>query len=667
VIASLTITPGGPLSGTVTVPGDKSITHRAIILSALADGESSINGYCRGEDCVNTVRAFQAMGIAIRETPGQLRIAGKGRWGLTEPERPIDCGNSGTGLRLLAGLLAGQEFFTVLTGDESLRRRPMGRIVNPLREMGAWITGRRGGELAPLAITGRRLRGLAYQSPVASAQIKSCLLLAGLYADGETRISEPQRSRDHTERLFRYFGIPLREEGGAVVVPGRSAIGWGAIRDLSVPGDLSAAAFVIVAASIVPGSEVSIQAVGVNPTRTGILDILAEMGADVTITNRRDLAGEPVADLRVRAAKLRGVRLGAAHIPQMIDELPILCVAAALAEGETVITGAAELRVKESDRIATMAAELKKLGIAVTEQPDGLIIQGRGGGPFTSGVCASYGDHRVAMSLAVAGLRADGPVRIEDTTCIDTSFPGFADLLGQLQRGPKRPHAAGTVRKARRVIAIDGPAGAGKSTAAKLLASRLGYRYLDSGALYRAVAWKVLKAGISPDDERAVSRLLEGTTLSLESSPAAARVLVDGEDVTQAIRAPQVSRAASTVSALAAVREWLIPIQRRIASTGGVVAEGRDMGTRIFPQADWKFFLQADLEVRARRRQAELAQAGHQATFEDTLRELNQRDSQDRSRNLAPLVPATDARVIDTSGLTVDQLLERLLAEMQLA
>ncbi len=666
-MASLTITPGGPLTGTFVVPGDKSITHRAIMLSALAEGESTIRGYCQGEDCLNTMRAFQAMGIAIEQTPQELRVAGKGLWGLSEPERPLDCGNSGTGLRLLTGLLAGQEFFTVLTGDDSLRRRPMGRVVNPLREMGAWIAGRKGGELAPLAITGRRLRGIAYSSPVASAQVKSSLLLAGLYADGETRITEPQRSRDHTERLLRHVGVPIREEGLTVVVPGRAAGRWTAVRDLPVPGDLSAGAFLIVAASIVPGSDVTIQGVGVNPTRTGVLDVLGEMGANIVVFNRREAAGEPVADLRIRAARLRGVRLGAERIPQTIDEFPILCVAAAMAEGETVMSGAAELRVKESDRIAGMAAELRKVGVTVTETPDGLIIQGRNGAAFKSAVCASYGDHRVAMSLAIAGLVADGPVQVQDTACIDTSFPGFADLLAQVRpaSGAKRPRRKG--RKPRQIITIDGPAGAGKSTVAKLLATRLGYRYLDSGALYRALAWKVLKAGLDPADEPAIAPLLAGTAIALESSPDDARVLLDGRDVTQDIRSPDVSRAASAVSALPAVREWLIPLQRQIASAGGMVAEGRDMGTRIFPQADWKFFLQADLEVRARRRQDEFAKAGHAVKFEDTLKELNQRDSQDRSRNLAPLVPATDARLIDTTGLSVDQVLERLLAEMQCA
>ncbi len=438
---SLTIKPGGPLTGTLSVPGDKSITHRAVILSALAEGESLITGYCRGEDCLNTVRAFRAMGIRIGEQPDHLRVYGKGLWGLAEPERPLDCGNSGTGIRLLTGLVAGQDFFTVLTGDESVRRRPMGRVVKPLREMGAMIAGRKGGELAPLAVSGSRLHGIAYRSPVASAQVKSALLLAGLSAEGVTRITEPHRSRDHTERLFRHFGIPIQEDGSAVVLPGRPSVGWPG-KELPLPGDLSAAAFFVVGASIVPGSDLTITGVGINPTRTGVLEALTEMGADIQVLNRREQAGEPVADLRVRSATLHGIRVGAEQIPETIDEFPILCVAAALAEGETTITGAQELRVKESDRIATMTMELEKMGAAITETPDGLIIQGAGARKtrrLRGASCHSHGDHRVAMSLAIAGLVADAPTRIEDAGCIDTSFPGFEakllELLTQSSRG----------------------------------------------------------------------------------------------------------------------------------------------------------------------------------------------------------------------------------------
>ena len=438
-MASLTITPGRPLRGTITVPGDKSITHRAIILTALAEGTGTIKGYCRGEDCLNTMRAMQSLGVKIDESVEELRVQGKGLWGLTEPGGIVDCGNSGTGIRLLTGLLAGQDFFTVLTGDASIRRRPMGRVVKPLREMGAAIAGRKGGELAPLAVSGTTLRAIRYVSPVASAQIKSSLLLAALFAKGTTQLSEPRLSRDHTERLFQFYGLPLKREGTTLTMEGRPSVGWTAVPELTVPGDLSAAAFFVVGATIIPGSDVTVTGVGINPTRTGLLEMMNRMGADIQLLNQREEAGEPVADIRVKAAPLRGVTIGPDLIPQTIDEFPILCVAAAVAEGQTVITGAEELRVKESDRIATMATELRAMGARITEQPDGLVVQGIGqpkaNGRLTATSGQSHGDHRVAMSIAIAGLTASAETVIEDTDCIETSFPGFNRKLLELLTG----------------------------------------------------------------------------------------------------------------------------------------------------------------------------------------------------------------------------------------
>ncbi|MGE0470814.1 MAG: 3-phosphoshikimate 1-carboxyvinyltransferase [Nitrospira sp.] len=435
-MTSLRIMPGRPLKGTITVPGDKSLTHRAIILTALAEGPSTISDYCQGEDCLNTMRAFQSLGIPITHTPAELTICGKGFWGLTEPNAPIDCGNSGTGIRLLTGLLAGQDFFTVLTGDESIRRRPMGRVVKPLREMGAVIGGRKGGELAPLAITGSGLQAINYTSPVASAQIKSSLLLAGLYAQGKTRYKEPGLSRDHTERMFQFFGIPLTREQGTLVLQGRSSLGWHGVH-IAIPGDFSAAAFFIVGATIVPGSDVTLRQVGMNPTRTGLLDVMRKMGAEIEVLNQREEAGEPVGDLRVRSASLKGVTIGSDLIPKTIDEFPVLCVAAAVADGETVIAGAEELRVKESDRIATMSGELRAMGALVEERTDGMVIRGLGQGGENgrlkaSSTAQSHGDHRVAMSLAIGGLTAKQSMTIADTDCVDTSFPNFEESLAQL-------------------------------------------------------------------------------------------------------------------------------------------------------------------------------------------------------------------------------------------
>jgi 3-phosphoshikimate 1-carboxyvinyltransferase len=411
----------------VHVPGDKSITHRALILSALAEGDSTIRGYCRGEDCLNTLSALQKLGIQIEVEPHQVHVSGKGLWGLMEPDEPLDCGNSGTGLRLLTGVLAGQQFFTVLTGDASLRSRPMGRIVKPLQLMGAHIQGRNGGALAPLAVTGSRLKGSDYVSPVSSAQIKSAVLLAGLFAEGETRFSEPLQSRDHTERMFRFLGIPFDVEGNTIRVTGGQPF---QAKDLFVPGDISAAAFFIVGASIVPDSEIRIPNIGLNPARTGILDILTEMGANIQIDNQREESGEPVGDLLIRTARLHGIAIGASQVPKTIDEFPIFCVAAALAEGKTTVTGAEELRVKETDRIQAMATELKKLNVAIEETPDGFVVQGRSS--LRGGHCQSYGDHRVAMAMAIAGLTANSPTVIDDTDCIETSFPGFHGKLLEL-------------------------------------------------------------------------------------------------------------------------------------------------------------------------------------------------------------------------------------------
>lgn len=427
-MADLIVKPSRGLAGEVTPPGDKSISHRAVICSAIAEGATEIRGFLGGEDTMNTAKAVRMLGADVdKRKDGTLLVRGKGLRGLGEPDGVLDLGNSGTGLRLLAGLLAGQGFFSVLTGDQYLRKRPMGRIVEPLRRMGAVIDGRSGGARAPLAIRGggKDLAAIRYESPVASAQVKSSILFCGLYADGETTVSEPAKSRDHTERMLACFGVTVKEAGLRVSLPGgQRLVSPGS---LSVPADISSAAFFLVAAAIVPGSDLLVRGVGVNPTRTGIIDVLQAMGADLVLENRREEAGEPVADLRVRYRKLRAARIEGDLVPRTIDELPVLAVAAACAEGVTVIRDAAELRVKESDRIATMAGELRKLGAEVRELPDGMEITGRE--RLASARCESHGDHRIAMSLAVAGLAARGEVRVKDAGWIDTSFPGFEKLL----------------------------------------------------------------------------------------------------------------------------------------------------------------------------------------------------------------------------------------------
>ena len=426
-MADLVITPSQGLKGNINPPGDKSLSHRAVMLSSIAEGETEISGFLAGEDTLNTAKAMRDMGVVIDEAgSGRFVVQGKGLRGLTEPARVLDLGNSGTAMRLLAGLLAGQPFLSVLTGDQYLTKRPMGRIVEPLRSMGARIDGRGGGRFAPLAIRGaEKVVAIDYASPVASAQVKSAVLLCGLYAEGTTSVAEPHKSRDHTERMLRCFGVNVREEGLRVEIRGGQPLRTPG--RLDIPADISSAAFFLVAASIVPNSNLLIKNVGVNPTRTGILDVLAEMGADITLENNREQAGEPVADIRVRYRKLRGTTIGGNTIPRLIDEVPVLAVAAATADGPTVIRDAQELRVKESDRIATVAAELRKLGADIRELPDGMEIKGRP--RYVGGICESHGDHRIAMAMAVAGLAADGKTTVRNTQWIETSFPGFERLL----------------------------------------------------------------------------------------------------------------------------------------------------------------------------------------------------------------------------------------------
>jgi len=423
-LKSLTVEPAKAVRGEIRVPGDKSISHRSIILGSIANGATTVRGFLRGEDNLATLSAFRAMGIGIDDRGDILRIEGKGLHGLSEPEDVLDCGNSGTSMRLITGLLAGQNFFSVLTGDRYLRKRPMGRVIGPLSRMGGRIFGRAGGDRAPLAIVGRDLTGIVHESGVASAQVKSAILFAGLYAEGETKVLEPHLSRDHSERMLRHFGADIEcFSGGVAVRGGRELEG----REIHVPGDISSAAFFLVAATIVPKSELLIRGVGVNPTRTGIMDILGRMGADIRVLNFSEASGEPVADLLVRSARLRGIEIGGEVVPRAIDEFPVICVAASLAEGRTVIRDAGELRVKETDRIAAMAGNLRKAGVEVVETDDGMEIAGRE--TISGSVTDSFGDHRIAMSMLVAGLAADGPGEVRDVDCIATSFPGFFELM----------------------------------------------------------------------------------------------------------------------------------------------------------------------------------------------------------------------------------------------
>ena len=421
------VTPSPIRDAAVTVPGDKSISHRALMLGSVAEGRTEVSGFLAGDDCLATATAMRALGVTI-EQPGttELLIEGVGRDGLQPPDREIYLGNSGTAMRLLAGLLAGQRFSSTLTGDESLTGRPMGRIITPLTLMGAAIESDCDGT-PPLQLSGGlRLHAIDYDLPIASAQVKSAILLAGLYAAGRTSVTEPAVTRDHTERMLSLMGVDISARGGTISIAGGQDLRGCAVE---VPGDLSSATFIILATLLSQDADIIIKSVGVNPTRTGIIDILKEMGADLTLENRRSLGQEPVADLRVRASRLRGAAVDPALVSLAIDEFPALFVAAAAAQGTTIFSGLEELRVKESDRISAMADGLRQLGIDVVETPDGAVIQG---GRFSGGEVDSYHDHRVAMSLAVAGTVADGEVLIRGVDNVDTSFPGFRDLMSSL-------------------------------------------------------------------------------------------------------------------------------------------------------------------------------------------------------------------------------------------
>lgn len=418
--------PVSALHGSIRVPGDKSISHRSVMFGSLAEGVTKVSGFLEGGDSLGTLQAFRGMGVTIEgPVDGNVTVHGVGLYGLKKPENEIDLGNSGTSMRLMAGILSGQSFDVTLSGDNSLSKRPMGRVITPLMQMGALIESHEG--KPPLLIRGgSKLKAIHYDMPMASAQVKSCVLLAGLYAEGETSVTEPEVTRDHTERMLRGFGYEVKTNGSKVSLRGGGKL---KATHIDVPADISSAAFFLVAASITPGSDITLTHVGVNPTRTGVIDILKLMGANLELLNQREVGGEPVADIRVRHSELRGINIPAHLVPLAIDEFPVLFVAAACAKGKTVLTGAEELRVKESDRIQVMADGLTTLGISATPTPDGIIIEG---GKMGSGTVESHDDHRISMSFSVAALRASGPIRINNCNNVATSFPNFVELAKQV-------------------------------------------------------------------------------------------------------------------------------------------------------------------------------------------------------------------------------------------
>lgn len=637
----------------IRVPGDKSITQRALILGALAEGESRIGAAPRGADPLATAGALAALGVEIRglgrSESETIRIRGRGlrRW--TQPRAALDLRNSGTGTRLLAGALAAQPLSAVLSGDESLSRRPMERIASPLRRMGATVEYVERPGVLPMRVTGGPLTRIRHDGAVASAQVKSAVLLAGLGAGVPVEVREPRRSRDHSERMLEAMGVDVAEgwEEGAwsVRLPDPPARLGPLVMD--VPGDFSSAAFFLAWAALAAGRcPLTIRSVGLNPTRTGLLPVLSRMGQDIHVLPRGAAGGESVGDLRVGrpAGPVRAVRVGEDEIPGLIDEVPILAVLAARADGVTRITGARELRVKESDRLAALAANLRRIGVVVEEYADGLAIEGTR--RRLSGRIECFRDHRIAMAFGILGTTPRCDLEVDDPGVAGVSFPGFWELLAQVEEQVRPPPCV--------VVAIDGSAGAGKSTTASAAASRLGFRHLDSGAVYRAVTFALLESERGIEDvEKVTPNELRALEVGIAWDDGEMKVRIRGERVPEkALRADRVTAAVSRVSAVPLVRSHLLALQRAAAEPPGLVAEGRDMATVVFPDAEVKVYLDADIRERARRRILQRPGRDHgDAEVAAEAARLEVRDRLDSSRSVAPLTRAEGAVTVDTTHL----------------
>ena len=650
---------------TIRVPGDKSITQRALILGALADGVSRIGAVPRGGDALATARAVAALGVEVRgldggaKHPVTIRGPGLRRW--TQPAGALDLCNSGTGTRLLSGALAAQPLSVVLRGDASLSQRPMERIAAPLRRMGAAVDYLERPGVLPMRISGGALTSIRHDGKVASAQVKSAILLAGIGAGVPVEVREPHRSRDHSERMLEAMGADVAEgwrgDAWSVRLPDPPA------RldplHMDIPGDFSSAAYFLAWAALATGQRpVTIRSVGLNPTRTGLLPVLARMGVDVEVVLGGAPGGEPAGDLRVagQATGLQAVEVGKDEIPGLIDEIPVVAVLAARAEGVTRITGAAELRVKESDRLAALAVNLRRIGVAVEELPDGLEI--RGTGKPLSGRVECFHDHRIAMAFGVMGASPGCDLAIDDPGVADVSFPGFWELLSRVERqsGGDAPHSRPAPPGAGRgiVVAVDGSAGSGKSTTAAAVALRLGFRHLDSGALYRAITLALLESERGCEDVEGVTQAeLDALGIDLEWHGHSMQVRIRGSLVPdEALRESRVTSRVSRVSAVPLVRDHLLELQRSAAAGPGLVAEGRDMGTVVFPGAQVKVHLDAELGERARRR---LLQRGRRRPPPDEIdaeaARLERRDQRDSTRTIAPLTHAAGAVTVDTTEL----------------
>jgi 3-phosphoshikimate 1-carboxyvinyltransferase len=624
-----------PCRGTVRTPGEKSISHRAVLLGALAEGTSVVHGLSDGADVAASLAAVEALGAGVeRHEDGTVVVHG-GRARLHRPLAPLDCGNSGTSMRLLAGLVAGFDWETELVGDESLSTRPMDRVAEPLGLMGASVTGQGARCQPPLVVRGGALHGIDWTSKVASAQVKSAILLAGLSAEGTTIVREAVTTRTHTEEMLTEAGADLTVEpwGEGRIVRVRAS----SLRPVerTVPGDPSASAFFVVAGCVVPDSAVDVTRVYSGPARLGYVSVLQRMGASVTL-----VPGDPgTTTIRAVAGPLlQATEVQAREIPSL-DEIPALAVAAAVARGTTVFSDVGELRVKEVDRLVAVADMVASFGARAVVDGDTLAVTGLGG-PLRGARFDSRGDHRMAMAAAVAALAA-GPAErslITGFGAVETSYPGFDEDLHRLAVGGRAPRPL--------LVAIDGPAGAGKSTVSTAVAERLGIDRLDTGAMYRSIAALALELGTAPDDGDAMAALAASARIEVGE-----RVTIDGRDVTSFIRSPEVGQAVSVVAANPEVRRYLVQRQRAwVDAHGGGVVEGRDIGSVVFPEADLKVYLTASTEERARRRHDEAPEG------------LARRDRIDSTRDASPLREAEDAHRLDTTGRTVQDVVDEVLS-----
>ncbi len=639
--------------GTIRPPGDKSISHRALIFAAIADGPSRVRGVLESADVQATAGALRALGADIPVLTADFEIRGRGLSSLHSPRGPLECGNSGTTTRLLAGLVAGLDGRVArFEGDASLSRRPMRRIAAPLAEMGARVVfeGAEGHEGLPMRVFGSRLASVTYVNAHASAQVKGALILAGLAAGCGVEVREPQPSRDHTERMLVARGVQLAVNAGGVVLPPGQTVQAG---DVTVPADPSSATFFAALAALADTGELRIGQVCLNPTRTGALDVLRRMGARIVVEDERVVNGEPVGTLVVSPGDLRATAIGGAEIPRCIDELPMLACVAAMAAGETRITEAGELRVKESDRIRAVIDNLRALGVEADELPDGMRIVGAR--RALSGHVVTHGDHRLAMAFGVLGALPGNAITIDDPGCVAVSYPAFwHDLAAVVAPSPE--WAAG---RAPLVIAIDGPAASGKSSTAQWVAQLLHVHHVDSGAFYRAITLLALESQPSPETWIAESVLAQAGRITWRLTERSVLPLIDGAVRDEEMRGSAVTRQVSRVAQMAAVRDWVNGQVRAAGAATDVVVDGRDIGTAVFPTAALKVFLVADPWERARRRL--IQRLGHGPSDPEIAAEteaLVARDALDAAQS----APARDAITIDTTTVTQREQVDRIVA-----